>query len=361
MWKHLLRSLPRARPKHIFTTVCLLLRYFLTYTVLDRARLPTAALRRLAAAILQLTRDPDRMGIVGRLYAMAHRRGDDDAGYSWATMVLEGYLKLPNEAENKAQIASAMDVYAALAHQGHPQAQFGMGRLLLARLAQNKEEHGVRDKQVRQAVELWQRAGRNGMADAWYELGACFRDISNAGRLYHQGGLLPRSEARAITCFEHGARNGSALASYALGVLYNARSAASEKRGGDPSLDAALATRYFLQAAQKGNAPSAYNMGLRYMGDAEERDAHKARWGVMPDDASAREWFAAAASKSMSLITQNSRRLFASHDELRRDADGGAWCTRYDTARRPRGSEASVLTSASIGESRATVQGDACT
>ncbi|WFD33487.1 hypothetical protein MCUN1_000300 [Malassezia cuniculi] len=244
------------------------------FQALDDAKRPASALRRLASQILQLSQAKERYGVSFQLYRLAHRRGDADAGYSWATMVLEGLVP---DAGVPAQ--DAVDVYVRLAKDGHAQAKFGLGRVLLAQASQAPDPAAS----VERATALWHSAGRSGMPDAWYEL----------GRLHMDGTHAPRDEAKAISAFEHGARAGSSLAAYALGVLHSQRAEKGNAKA------ASLSTRYFLRAAQKGHAPSAYNMGVRYLGGTDEtREAHHARWGVYPDDKSARQWFAAAAGKN---------------------------------------------------------------
>lgn len=264
--------------------------------VLENEKLSHAALRKLAAFILQMSNDPSRNKVVSRLYALAHRRGDNDAGYSWATMVLEGMA--PSDEEPKRQADEAMALYADLARKGHPQALFGLGRVLLAQITLAPE---TAKERIPRVIELWQRAGKGGMPDAWYEL----------GRLHQSGQYFDQDLDKALTCFEHGARTGSALSCHALGVLHSARAKQKQETGDHSGAQQAtlLSNRYFLQAAQKGHAPSAYNMGLRYLLPEEHdplvsreklRDAHQARWGLTPDDRSAREWFAAASTKSTS-------------------------------------------------------------
>lgn len=265
-----------------------------TDAVVDNHRLPPSALRKLAAAILQLSRDARRNQVVGQLYALAHRRGDDDAGYSWATMVLEGLIQGATDPSRAAD--EAMELYATLARKGHPQALFGMGRVLLAQIEATPDTAASRMPRV---IELWERAGKSGMPDAWFEL----------GRMYQGTPYLDRDTDRMQECFEQGARAGSTQCCYALGVQHAARADELREQNNHKAAHEAitLSNRYFLQAAQHGHAPSAYNMGLRYLltdaADAssateEQKRAHQSQWGVVPDDRSAREWFAAAAGKS---------------------------------------------------------------
>ena len=256
--------------------------------ILERGNVPVSALRKLASAVLQMNYEPQRLAIVGVMYGIASRRGDEDARYSWATMVMEGLLSTHSKQLDVLQAEAATAAYSQLARKGHARAQFGMGRLVLAKVL-SKTGADAADKQVQMAVDLWQRAGRNGYAEAWYEL----------GQLYHGGQFVPQDKLRALTCFEHGSRGGSAQASHALGTIYltRARSQADRAEMANAANSSALAARYFLQAAQKGHAASAYNMGLLYMRTSMSENEHKARQGVLPDDRSAREWFAAAASR----------------------------------------------------------------
>ena len=166
-----------------------------------------------------------------------------------------------------------------------------MGRLVLAKIT-SKTDGQPNDeeiKQVQMAVDLWQRAGRNGYAEAWFEL----------GQLYYTGQLVRQDKSRALTYFEHGARGGSAQASHALGTIYaeRAQSSADSHLMDEATTLSALAARYFLQAAQNGHIPSAYNMGHLYLCRDIPSKEHKSRYGVLPDDRNAREWFAAASSK----------------------------------------------------------------
>lgn len=260
--------------------------------ILTRANVSAAALRKLAAAILQMTRDPRRYPIVACMYAIAYRRGDDDAGYSWATMVMEGLVPTNSKKLDTTQSQAATAIYSQLARKGHAQAQFGMGRLVLAKVLSipDADTNTEAIKQVQMAVDLWQRAGCNGFADAWYEL----------GQLYYNGRFVRQDKSRGLVCLEHGARGGSAQASHALGTIYleRARSSADQNDMEQAATTSALAARYFLQAAQMGHAASAHNIGLLYLRTEKPDKVHKALHGVLPDDRNAREWFGAAASKN---------------------------------------------------------------
>ncbi|WFD43678.1 hypothetical protein MPSI1_002342 [Malassezia psittaci] len=266
------------------------------YQTLDDKHVTPSAMRKLAAHILQRSRSPDRDSVTGRLYALAYRRGDDDAGYSWATMIYEGLIHGEKSPEDR--LDEVMTMYAKLARKGHPQALFGMGRLLLeqARLAPS-----TMSSRFPRIQQLWERAGRNGMPDAWYELGRLFQE--------KQLGIFDSKQAQH--CFEQGARAGSIPCYYALGVLHGtcADELVAQGKTKEAHNVILLSNRYFLQAAQRGHAPSIYNMGLRYLfvndpqstlSEAQQREAHAMRWGVAPDDRSAREWFAAASKKSAS-------------------------------------------------------------
>jgi hypothetical protein len=259
--------------------------------VLARAEAHTSSLRKLASTILQAVRDTRRLPIVACMYFVAYHQGDDDAGFSWATMVMEGLVPTSSKELDAIQAQAAAATYSHLASKGHGQAQFGMGRLVLAKITSKTDEQPNDEeiKQVQMAVDLWQRAGRNGYAEAWFEL----------GQLYYTGQLVRQDKSRALTYFEHGARGGSAQASHALGTIYaeRAQSSADSLFMDEATTLSALAARYFLQAAQNGHIPSAYNMGHLYLCRDIPSKEHKSRYGVLPDDRNAREWFAAASSK----------------------------------------------------------------
>ncbi|PKI82382.1 hypothetical protein MVES1_003351 [Malassezia vespertilionis] len=254
------------------------------YEILREHNLAPSALRKLGANILQVSRDADRYNVASSLFWMAFRRGDDDAGYSWATMVLEGLTRSQQDKHAASSLSTkAVEIYTDLAKKGNAHAEFGLGRIVLSHLRKNASPAAA-DKQ--RVVSLWQRAAKHGLADAWYEL----------GRLYHSG-FLPGEQDKALGALENGARAGSAHATYALGVLHGIRAEKTAQQDPKRAHDAStLSSRYFLQAAQKGHAPSAYNMGVRYL-LREDSEKHQTRWGVTPDDRSAREWFGAAASK----------------------------------------------------------------
>lgn len=259
--------------------------------VLAQAEVHASSLRKLASTILQVVRDMRRLPIVACMYFIAYRQGDDDAGFSWATMVMEGLLPTSSKELDAIQAQAATATYSRLASKGHGQAQFGMGRLVLAKITSKTDEQPNDEeiKQVQMAVDLWQRAGRNGYAEAWFEL----------GQLYYTGQLVRQDKSRALTYFEHGARGGSAQASHALGTIYaeRAQSSADRHLTDEATTLSALSARYFLQAAQNGHIPSAHNMGHLYLSRDIPDKEHKTRYGVLPDDRNAREWFAAASSK----------------------------------------------------------------
>ena len=67
--------------------------------ILERGNVPVSALRKLASAVLQMNYEPQRLAIVGVMYGIASRRGDEDARYSWATMAVSyTHLTLPTKA-----------------------------------------------------------------------------------------------------------------------------------------------------------------------------------------------------------------------------------------------------------------------
>ena len=252
-----------------------------------------SSLRQLGSAMLQLSQDPRRGPIAFRIFEIAYAWGDDDAGYSWAGMVLANQAPPPPDGNMRARHAQAIETYKQLAERGNPSGKLGVGRLLLSQVIKGHLDKPTKAAVIQRLTQLWSEAGDAGLAEAWYELGT----------LYLGGKHVGEDEPRARDYFERGAQLHHPGSHYALGVLCSKQDAAHSKQA---ALD------HFLAAAERGDVQSMYNVGVRYLlqpgaatahpsfksGDATLKDIHRAMWGVHPDDQLARQWFERASARS---------------------------------------------------------------
>ncbi|EPQ29029.1 uncharacterized protein PFL1_03319 [Pseudozyma flocculosa PF-1] len=214
---------------------------------------------------------------------------DDEAGYSWAGMILSNAAPPPpNPAHLRERHEEAIETYRRLAERGNANGKLGLGRLLQAQAVSGRLDAHTKDKVVQRVLQLWREAGEAGNAEAWYELGTV-----------HLGGAsVAVDESEAERCFVKGADLGHAGSHYALGVLY--------MRLAKP----VQAHEHFHAAAERGDVQSQYNLGLHYLlqpslhlqsaalvdGSKTLHQLHEERWGVKPDDVLARLWFERASA-----------------------------------------------------------------
>ncbi len=109
------------------------------------------------------------------------------------------------------------------------------------------------------AVEYFEMAAKQGLADAQYNLGVC----------YYYGDGVAEDEKKAVEYFEMAAKQGLADAQYNLGVCYY--------YGNGVAVDYKKAVEYFEMAAKQGYAAAQYNLGACYEnGDGVAEDEKKA-------------------------------------------------------------------------------------
>lgn len=135
-------------------------------------------------------------------------------------------------AMNRKDYPAALQLLEPLAKAGHAQAQLRLGLL-------HYHGHGVRESD-REAVLWFERAARQGLADAQFQL----------GNMYAYGLADPGADADpnriAAQWYFEAARQGHAEAQYSLGILFLSGSGVQQ--------NAAEARRWIERAAAQGHA-----------------------------------------------------------------------------------------------------------
>lgn len=138
-----------------------------------------------------------------------------------------------------------------------------------------------RDGRFAEAAGWYERAARQGLAEAQNNLGVMLKD----------GQGVERDEAGAVEWFRKAARQGNVLAQSNLGWMFHGG------RGVEQDYDSA---RYwYCKAAEQGHAAAQNNLGLLF------RDG----LGLPQDSDSARYWFAKAAEQGLRQARHNLGRL----------------------------------------------------
>lgn len=157
-----------------------------------------------------------------------------------ALPVLADALQDGIAAMNRKDYPAALQRLEPLARAGHPQAQLRLGLM-------HYHGHGVRESD-REAVAWFERAARQGLAEAQFQL----------GNMYAYGLADPGADADpnriAAQWYFEAARQGHAEAQYSLGILFLSGSGVLQ--------DAAEARRWIERAAAQGHADAqAYMKG----------------------------------------------------------------------------------------------------
>lgn len=125
------------------------------------------------------------------------------------------------------------------------------------------------DKDIKKAVELFNKAIAKGNTDAMRRL----------GNLYREGDGVPLDYSKAMEWYQKAADKGDSEAMYNLGVMY--------ANGDGVSQNYAEALKWYQKAADKGDLDAIHNLGVFYENG----------WSVTKDYTRAIEWYKKAADK----------------------------------------------------------------
>lgn len=247
-------------------------------------------LTQMANTLLSASADPRRQPLAYRLFEVAHQSGSDDAGYYWASMVLQNTAPPPPSGDPKARVQQAVSLYQELSAAGNARGSVGVARLLLQRVQRGQADKAQWPALIEQAVKLYTQAGESGLAEAWYDLATLFQESR----------YNPPDEERARGYLEKGAGLGHSGCLFALGMHH-----LLDQESGNKS----EAFQLFKQAAEQGDSQSMFQVGSFYFldrdkmaqhpavsaGDKTMKQAHKDTFGVDADDVEARFWLERSA------------------------------------------------------------------
>ncbi|KAJ1598809.1 hypothetical protein NDA14_002182 [Ustilago hordei] len=223
-------------------------------------------LTQLANTLLSASADPRRQPLAFRLFEVAHQSGSDDAGYYWASMVLQNTAPPPPSGDLKGRAQQAVSLYQELSAAGNARGSVGVARLLLQRVQRGQVDKSQWPSLIDQAVKLYTQA----------------------------------DQERALKYLGKGAQLGHSGCLFALGMHH----LLDDHKGNKSE-----AFRLFKQAAEQGDAQSMFQVGSFYFldrdkmaqhpdvmaGDKTMKQAHKDTFGVEADDDEARFWLEQSA------------------------------------------------------------------
>lgn len=244
------------------------------------------------------------------LYRHAMELGDDQGTFSYANMLYRGKKKKIHNTMHcidRYPIALCLgyrgtekneergiELMSALARKGHPYAQMNLAAILMR----------TQPDMVKQAVQLYELAGRSGISSAYTEL----------GRMYRLGYGVHQDHTKAMDYFRKGTASeagGNPQCHFMLGVYYSSGLGTESK---EP--DQAKAFKHFQKAAIKGMPEAQYNVGLRFL------KGH----GVEPNMFNAAEFFTMAASQGFQLAQANLASMYLEGRGVKKDvAQGTDW------------------------------------
>uniref|UniRef100_V5EEJ6 Uncharacterized protein n=1 Tax=Kalmanozyma brasiliensis (strain GHG001) TaxID=1365824 RepID=V5EEJ6_KALBG len=247
-------------------------------------------LTQLANVLLSASADPRRHPLAYRLFEVAHQAGSDDAGYYWASMVLQNTAPPSPSGDQKGRAQQAVTLYQELSAAGNARGSVGVARLLLQRVQRGQVEKAQWPSLIEEAVKLYERAGEKGLPEAWYDLATLFQESR----------FNPPDQQRARGYLQKGAELGHSGCLFALGMDHLLDNDAGNK---------ADAFQYFKQAADQGDAQSMFQVGSFYFldrdrmahhpdvtgGDKTMKQAHRDTFGVDANDVEARFWLEQSA------------------------------------------------------------------
>lgn len=247
-------------------------------------------LTQLGNTLLSASADPRRQPLAFRLFEIAHQSGSDDAGYYWASMVLQNTAPPPPSGDLKGRVQQAVNLYQELSAAGNARGSVGVARLLLQRVQRGQVDKSQWPALIDQAVNLYTRAGDKGLAEAWYDLASLFQESR----------FNPPDQERARGYLQKGAELGHSGCLFALGMHH----LLDEEMGNKSE-----AFHLFKKAAEQGDAQSMFQVGSFYFldrdkmaqhpdvtgGDKTMKQAHKDTFGVDANDVEARFWLEQSA------------------------------------------------------------------
>ncbi|CAO3635755.1 unnamed protein product [Cunninghamella echinulata] len=215
-----------------------------------------------------------------KLYEQAMVLEDDQGAFSYANMIYRGYRgTIKNE-------GLGIKLMSELARKGHPYAQMNLGSIIM------RQE----PDRVQQAIQLYELAGKNGIGQAYLEL----------GRMYRLGYGVHQDHQMAISYFQKGSQLNHPQCHFMLGVYASSGLGNTSK---EP--DQAKAFKYFQKAAMKGLPEAQYNVGLRFL------KGH----GCEPNMFNAAEFMKMAATQGFQLAQANLANMYLEGRGLEKDID----------------------------------------
>lgn len=273
----------------------------------------------LANTLLSASVDPRRQPLAFRLFEVAHQIGSGDAGYYWASMVLQNTAPPPPSGDLKSRVQHAVDLYQKLSAAGNARGSVGVARLLLQRVQRGQVDKSHWPALIEQAVQLYTKAGETGLADAWYDL----------AMLFQESRYNPPDQQRALSYLAKGAALGHSGCLFALGMHHLLDNDSGKKLE---------AFKLFRQAAEQGDVQSMFQVGSFYYldrdkmakhsdvtaGDKTMKQAHKETFGVDANDLEARYWLEQSAQSDYPPSILQLATLLGQH----RGLDAGAYRER---------------------------------
>lgn len=240
-----------------------------------------------ASSLLTMSSDPRRQPLAFRLFQIAHKAGDGDAGFYWASMVLQNTAPPPPSGDSKARVNEALTLYQELSAAGNALGSLGVARLILQKIQRGQVDKAQWPGLVEQAAQLCIKAGETGLSEAWYELAQMYQEDFS---------FSPSDTDKVKLYLQKGADMGHSGCLYSLGTLRLLDSSSDSKK---------LSFDLFHQAAVQGDAQSMFQVGSFYFldrekmakhpdvvgGDRTMKQVHKDTFGLDADDVNARYWF----------------------------------------------------------------------
>ncbi|ORX98232.1 HCP-like protein [Basidiobolus meristosporus CBS 931.73] len=236
-------------------------------------------LTNLASAVLQHSRGAS--GVASKLYELAMELGDDNAAYTYASLLLKGITGLQRDVQR------ATTIFERLAIKGHPHAQFNYASILIQT-----------GRDVKSAMELLELAGKNNLDVAYAKI----------ADMYRLGQHVEQDIPKAIEYFRKAAEKGSAQSNFYLGYYY---SIGQDPLTTDNQPNYEKAFEHYEKAAVKGIAEAQYNVGQYYFGGV----------GVEKNLILAAEYWKMAAAQKFPLALYNLGVMYLEGNGVGQDLD----------------------------------------